>query len=635
MTTKLRQSLMIIVLIMPVVGFSQADPKSVPDYSDTPRKEVPKEFTWRIEDIYATDEAWRADKELAQSLLGVVERMQPDWTTSANKMLAMLDLYKDLNMKLERLYSYVSNQSNMDIGDTKLQGMKGEMQSLAVRTGQAFSFFNDDVLKLGNEKFEAYLKQTPQMSVYRFLIQDILRSKDHVLPADHQKIVSLTGLFSGTSSKVARMLNDLEMPNAQVTLSDGKSVNLNMANYMRYRASANSDDRFAVMSGFFANQKKYENTLAACLDGGIKQDWFSAQTGKFGDCLSARLYSDNIPPAVYEMLIREVKNNLGPLHRYLALKQKLLKLNTFRYSDIYASAVPSVEKVYTYEEARKMIMEATKIMGSDYQNAMNMAFDNRWIDIYPNKGKESGAYSSGIYDVHPYIKMNYNGDYNNVSTLAHELGHAMHSFFSAREQHYISSNYATFVAEIASTFNESLLINYLLKNEKDDLFKLFLLDNYLESARGTIYRQTLFAEFELATHRRVEEGKSLTAEWLNEQYLNLTRTYYGHDKGVCQVDDYIQSEWSRIPHFYMNYYVFQYSTGMIASMALTNMALTQGEPAVKKYFGMLKAGGSDYPITLLKNAGVDMTTTEPYTAAFQQFDKLVSEMEAVMVRLGL
>lgn len=635
MTTKLGQSIAILVLIIPAMGYSQTSARDIPDFSNTPRKEVPAEYTWRTEDIYVNDEAWKKDKELALSLIGVVERMQGDWTTSSNKMLAMLDLYKDLNMKIERLYNYVSNQSNMDIGDTKLQGMKGEMQSLAVRAGQVFSFFNDDILKLGQEKFDAYLKQTPQISSYRFLISDILRSKDHVLPSDQQKIVSLTGLFSGTSSKVSRMLNDLEMPNADVKLSDGNTVSLNMANYMRYRASVNADDRFTVMSGFFANQKKYENTLAACLDGGIKQDWFSAQTGKFPDCLSARLYYDNIPVAVYEMLVREVKNNLSPLHRYLSLKQKLLKLNKFRYSDIYASAVPSVDKTYSYDEAKKLVMESTKIMGSDYQNALKMAFDGRWVDIYPNKGKESGAYSSGIYDVHPFIKMNYNGDYNNVSTLAHELGHAMHSFFSAREQHYITSNYATFVAEIASTFNESLLINYLIQNEKDDLFKLFLLDNYLESARGTIYRQTLFAEFELEMHRRVEEGKSLTAEWLNEKYLGLTRTYYGHDKGVCQVDDYIQSEWSRIPHFYMNYYVFQYSTGMIASMALTNMALTQGEPAVKKYFGMLKAGGSDYPITLLKNAGVDMTTPDPYKAAFQRFDQLVTEMEMIMMRLKL
>lgn len=635
MTSKIGQTIALLMLIIPGAGFSQTPEKVLPDYSNTPRKDVPVELTWRIEDIYANAEAWNKDKELTKSLIGVIERMQPDWTGDPNKMLAMLDLYKDMNIKIERLYSYTSHQLNMDLGNTTLQGMKGEMQSLAVRAGQVFSFLNDDVMKLGQEKFNEYLKQVPPLKPYSFMISDILRSKEHILPAEQQQIVSLTGLFGGTASKVSQMLNNLEMPNAEVKLGDGNVVKLNMANYMKYRASNNSNDRYTVMSGFFTNQKNYENTMAACLDGGIKQDWFSAQVGKFPDCLSSRLFSDNIPVAVYEMLIREVKNNLSPLHRYLELKKKLMKLDKFRYSDIYGSAVASVDKKYTYEEAKQMVMEATKIMGSDYQNALKMAFEGRWIDIYPNKGKESGAYSGGLYDVHPYIKMNFNGDFNEVSTLAHELGHAMHSFFSAREQHYINSNYATFAAEIASTFNESLLINYLLKNEKDDMFKLFLLDNYLESARGTIYRQTLFAEFELAMHRRVEEGKSLTADWLNEQYLGLTRTYYGHDKGVCEVDNYIQCEWSRVPHFYKNYYVFQYSTGMIASMALTNMALNQGDPAVKKYFGMLKAGGSDYPITLLKNAGVDMTTPEPYKAAFQRFDQLVTEMEMIVQRLKL
>lgn len=311
----------------------------------------------------------------------------------------------------------------------------------------------------------------------------------------------------------------------------------------------------------------------------------------------------------------------------------MLGLETLKYEDLWASSVKSVDKVYPYDEAKKLVQNSLVVLGSEYADGLKQAFNNGWIDVYPNKDKESGAYSDAIYDIHPYVKMNYDGEYSNVSTLAHELGHAMHSYLTNRNQPYSNSNYTTFLAEIASTFNENLLMDYLLKNETDDNLKLFIIDQFLERARQTIYRQTLFAEFELAMHQKVEQGQTLTADWLNKKYLELTRLYYGHDKGVTLVDDYIEIEWSKIPHFFYNFYVFQYSTGIISSMALSQNIITGKTGAVDKYLGMLKSGNSDYSIKLLQNAGVDMMTSDPYNAAFKRFDDLVAEMEKIYDRV--
>jgi oligoendopeptidase F len=402
---------------------------------------------------------------------------------------------------------------------------------------------------------------------------------------------------------------------------------------MRYRGTANTADRSLVMRSFWSARKKFETSLAGLLDGGVKADLFAARVQGYNSCLHAHLFDDNIDTTVYHQLIATVHRNLAPLHRYLRLRQNMLGVDTLRYDDIYASAVRSVDRRYPYDEARALIMGSLQPLGDEYRKILSSAFDNRWIDIYPNKGKELGAYSGGVYGVHPFIKMNYNGNYDAVSTLAHELGHSAHSYLADKNQEFGNSGYRTFLAEIASTFNENLLVDYMLKHESDDLVTLKILDSYLDGVRATIYRQVLFAEYELATHRRVEEGQTLTPDWLTERYLALTREYYGHDKGVMRVDDFIGNEWSIIPHFYRNFYVFQYSTGMIASLALSERVLKGGTSDVERYLGMLKAGGSDAPLALLKKAGVDMTSAEPGEAALRRFDALVGEMEKIVVRL--
>lgn len=623
---------LITALILPVSAETKSKTE-IPDFSMTARKDVPAEYTWKIDDIYPTMDAWEMAKEETIKKTGKIDEMAKEWISSPQKMLAFMELLGDIRQNGMKLFSYASHQANADLGNPLFQQMKGQLQMIFVQMQSKLAFMNDDVLKLGKEKFSEYLEAEPGLAPYAFGIEQTLRMKEHILSTDQQRVASLTGLFSGAAEKASQMLNDVEIPAPEITLPDGQKIVLNNANYIKYRESKNADERALVMHSYWENHKQFENTLAILLDAGMKQHLFNARIHKYNDCLETRLFPENIDPQVYHNLIKSNKENLAPLHRYLNLKKELLGFDKYKYEDIYASAVKSVEKLYPWDEAKAIILEMMKPLGKDYIKGLEMAFNNRWIDRYSNKGKETGAYSGGLYGVHPFIKMNYNGSYATLSTLAHELGHAMHSYFSNKTQPFAMADYSTFLAEIASTFNENLLMEYLLKMEKDDLFKLFILDGFISRFRGTVYRQTLFAEFELEMHRQVEKGQTLTPEWLNKKYLEITRLYYGHDQGIVEVGDFIQNEWSGIPHFYLDYYVFTYATGMIASQALTEMVLNGGKAEREKYLTFLSAGGSRYPLDTLKLAGVDMTTTAPAEAAFKRFDRMVSQMEQIVKRL--
>ncbi|MDP2874766.1 MAG: oligoendopeptidase F, partial [Holophaga sp.] len=524
-------------------------------------------------------------------------------------------------------------QSDVDMADSRFQTMKGEVQSLAVGFGAKLSFFEPDVLKLGEAGLKAAVKAESRLKVHAFNLEKILRGKDHVLPEGEQRVASLTGLFGGATSKAASLLNNVDLPRPEVTLADGTKVVLNQANFQKHRASANTDDRRKVMEAYWATQKKYENTFATLLDGAAQQHLFHARIRKFDSCLEGALFDNSVDPKVYHALVAAVRENLAPMHRLLKLRQRLLKLPEFRYNDIYASAVSSVSKTFPYAEGQSLIVDAMAPLGKGYTDVLKRAFADRWVDVYPNAGKTSGAYSSGMFGVHPFVLMNYDDRYQQVSTLAHELGHALHSHFSDSTQPYAQAGYPSFLAAIACTFNECLLMDHMLKKETDDQLKLYLLDQYLENLRGTMYRQTLFADFELAMHQRVETGQSLTADWLNAKYLELTRLYYGHDKGVVNVEAGIQNEWSGIPHFFYNFYVYQYATGVMASMALSDAVLQEGAPARDRYLSFLKAGGSDYPLNTLKKAGVDMTDPKTMNRAFKVFDHFVDEMEKIVTRI--
>jgi oligoendopeptidase F len=619
-------------LLLPAMAGSETK-KDIPDYSTTPRKDIPVEYTWKIDDIYPTMDAWQKDKNQLFQMLGQIKEKAEGWTSSPQKMLAFLEFRAELTKKGGRLYAYASHQSNTDLGNPLYQQMKGRVQTAFVQLRSKTSFMNDDILKLGKEKFDAYVKAEPKLKPYAFNFNNTFRMQAHVLPTEQQKIAGMTRLFSGTARKASGILNNVEMPAPEITLADGKKVTLNYANYAKLRGTKNRADRTLVMKTFWENHAKFENTFAALVDGGMKQHLFNTRIRKYKDCLEARLYRDNIDPAVYHTLIKLTRQNLAPFHRYLDLKRELLGLDKLIYADMYASAVKSVDKKYPYHEAKDIIIDAMKPLGKEYSDMLKHGFENRWVDVYSNKGKQMGAYSSGVYGVHPFIKMNYDGNYGNVSTLAHEFGHALHSYLSQKTQHYELSQYPSFLAEIASTFNENMVVQYLLKHEKDDMLKLFILDAFIQQFKGSVYRQTQFAEFELAMHRQVEKGGTLTPKWLNHKYLELARYYYGHDKGVVDVDDYIRVEWSSIPHFFMNYYVYTYSTGMIASMALSDMVLNGGKAEQEKYLAFLSAGGNGHPLDTLKTAGVDMTTPAPYEAAFKRFSQLVSEMEKIVKRL--
>ncbi len=631
-----RKTVLAALLIVAVCGAltpARAQQSKIPDYSLVPRTEVPPASTWRIEDLYPTADAWKQDRARVQSMIDKLDSRAKDWTTTPQKFLSLYQVTDSIGLLMQRLYSYASNQSNVDLTNAMYRSMQGELQSISADYGAKLAFRNDDILKMDEKVLQGYFSAEPRLAPYRFRVGEVLRARHYVLPKDQQRILAMTGMFSGTSAQVADVLNNVDIPAEDVTLSDGAKVTLNVAGYMHYRGTANHADRSLVMRTFWADRKKFETSLAGLLDGGIKNDLFVARVQGYNSCLHARLFDDNIDTSVYHQLIATVRENLAPLHRYLQLRKRMLGLDTLLYDDIYASSVKSPERIYTYEDAHALVTGALRPLGEEYGKALATAFAQRWIDIYPNKGKQLGAYSGGVYGVHPYIKMNFNGHYDAVSTLAHELGHSMHSYLADKNQEFGNAGYATFVAEIASTCNEHLLMEYMLKHETDDLVKLKILDAYLDEVRSTIYRQSLFAEFELAMHRHVEEGQTLTPDWLTERYLELTRAYYGHDKGVMRVDDYIGNEWSIIPHFYMNFYVFQYSTGMIASLALSEKVL-HGSPAdVERYLGMLKAGGSDSPLKLLKNAGVDMTSPEPGRAALRRFDALVGEMETIVAKL--
>jgi len=636
MEVKMRKSLVLVFLLSVLLAgglFSEMKDKKVPDYANVERSQIPVEYTWKIEDIYPSYDLWKADVDKIVVQIQGIEKAAEGWTTTPQKFLSFLEYTKNINLMGEKLFGYASHQNASDLANLQFQKMKGELQTKFVEYGSKVSFIQPDIIALGREKFEEYAKAEPKLGEYRMRVDRILLLKDHILPTDKEQIIALTGLFSNSAADAAEMLNNVDMPNPKVTLSDGIEYTLNSATYQRLRESKNPADREKNMLTFWGNQKKYENTLAILQDAEIKQHLFNTRVRGYNSCLEAQTTPNKIDVAVYHSLIETVRKHLAPLHRLLKLRKELLGLETFKYPDIYASAVPEIEKIYSWDEAGTLVKESMKPLGKDYSAAIAKALSSRWIDIYPNKNKQVGAYSGGVYGIHPFIKMNYNGTYSAVSTLTHELGHSMHTYYSDQTQPYSTADYPTFLAEIASTFNENMLVDYLIKNEKDDLFKLYLIDSYLDEVRSTIYRQTLFAEFELAMHEFVEKGGTLTPDWLSAKYLELTRFYYGHQDGVCVVDDFIQNEWSIVPHFYYNFYVYQYSTGIIASMALSDKILKGEKNARERYLDLLKSGGSKYPLDALKTAGIDMTTPAPYEAAIKRYDYLVSEMEKIAKKL--
>lgn len=600
-------------------------------YSQQTREEIPAKYKWNLTDLYASDEAWRDAVESLTLKLDEVEQFKGTLTKSASNLLKALEFNTELSKEASKIYLYAGMNSDLDTRDMKYNGMKQELQSLFSNFGAKAAFIQPEILAADWETIEGFLKEEPKLEIYRMGLENMFRTKAHTLSEAEERIMALSGMVSSVPQAVYGTFSNAEMPKPEVTLSDGSTIAIGSAEYGRYRASSNRADRETVFNAYWNNFAKFKASYGEMLYGNVKSDIFNARARHYDSSLEASLYPNNIPVEVYHSLVDNVNENLPAFHRYLKIKQRMMGVDTLKYLDLYAPVVKDVDLKYSYDEATTLILEALKPLGKEYVNTVEKAVDERWIDVYPTPGKRSGAYSNGaFYDGHPFILLNYNDLYDDVSTLAHELGHTMQSYFSNKTQPYPTADYETFVAEVASTFNEVLLFNYMIDRVEDDDVKLSILMEWLDRFKGTLFRQTQFAEFELKIHEEAEKGKPLTGDEFSEIYADIVNRYYGHEEGVCHVDDYMHMEWAYIPHFYYNFYVYQYSTSFTASISLAEKVMSGDKQALDNYIEFLSAGGSDYPIELLKNAGVDMTSTEPFEKTIASMNKVMDEIEKIL-----
>ncbi len=597
------------------------------------RSQIPAEDKWKLEDLYASDQEWNEAKQKLTAQFDEVTKYKGKLAGSASQLLACLEFNSRVSKEFGRLFGYASMKSDEDMRNSQRLGMKQQMEQLSTDYRSKAAFITPEIAAMDKQQVDTFIEQEPGLKVFKMALYDVLRMKPHTLSEKEEKILAEASLLADGPSSIYGVFSNAEMPYPEIKLSDGTATTLTKAEYSRYRAAANRSDREAVFGAFWGAFDKFKGTFGTQLYANVKKNMFYARTRGYESSLHRALDKDNIPTQVYLALIENVTNNLDSFHRYLKLRKRMLGVETLEYSDVYAPVVKGVDLKYTFDEARKLVLDAVGPLGADYRRVVAKAFEERWLDVYPSPGKRSGAYSSGsAYDVHPYILLNYNGQYEDVSTLAHELGHTMHSHYSNKNQPYPTSDYSIFVAEVASTFNEALLIHKMLQEIKDDDTRLSLLMNYLEGIRTTVFRQTQFAEFELRMHEKAERGEPLTGDALTTLYGDILKKYYGHEKGVCHIDELYAVEWAYIPHFYYDFYVYQYSTSFTASTALAEKVLSEEKGAVEKYIEFLSAGGSDYPIDLLKSAGVDMTGPEPFNKTMAAMNRTMDEIEAILAR---
>jgi oligoendopeptidase F len=574
---------------------------------------------------------WRAAKDKLVLEVPKLAAFKGTLGSSAARLAEALETGNRTAKEFQKVYVYARMMSDQDTRVSKYQGMQQEMQQIAAKFGETISFVEPEILKIDKATLDKWVAQEPRLKTYQHYLDDIQRRRPHTLSDAEERLLAASSLAAGTGSSAYNIFSNADFPYPTVTLSDGKAVKLDSSAFSLYRGVPNREDRKKVMDAFFSAFGKYKGTFGSLLNGQVQANEFYAGARHYKTAQEAALHGPNLPISVYTRLVDGVNQGLPTFHRYLQLRKKMMGLSDLHYYDLYAPLVATADLTYTPEESEKHVLASLAPLGADYVAAVRRAFNERWIDLLPSEGKRSGAYSNGAaYDVHPYMLINFNGKYNDVSTVTHELGHTMQSYLSNKTQPFHLANYPTFVAEVASTFNEALLIDYMLKTIKDDSTRLSLLGNYLEGIKGTVFRQTQFAEFEQRIHQMAEKGEPLTGESLSKAYLDITRKYYGHDKNVCIVDDYVQHEWAFIPHFYLNFYVFQYATSFTASAALSEKVLAGDPAATKRYLAFLSAGGSKYPIDLLKDAGVDMTTDEPLRLTLQKMNRVMDEMEKLL-----
>ncbi len=599
------------------------------------RLRIPDRYKWDLTSIYANDDAWGEAKRKLLSDFFQVSAYAGKLSETPEQLLGCLELLDLLRKECTRLACYAGMQSDLDTREAKYLAMDQEMGQIAADLSALSAFVEPEILGIGRERIEHFIDQEPRLDIYRHIFDDILRKKDHTRTEGEEKIIAEAGLMADSPGSINNIFTNADFPYPEIELEEGKSVRLDPAAFSLHRRSPVREIRKKVFEAYLGKMNDFRRTFGTQLAAEVRKDMFFTRARHYKSCLHRALDASNIPIAVYQNLVAGAHAHLATLHRYLNLRRRLLGLEELHYYDLYAPFVKDLDLNYTFEEAAELVLASLGPLGQEYQKVAQEALSNRWIDVYPNDGKRSGAYSNGaVYDAHPYMLLNYNGKYDDVSTLAHELGHTMHSHLANKTQPYALSHYSIFVAEVASTFNEALLLHYMLENEKRDEVRLSMLGNYLDNARATLFRQVQFAEFELKIHEKVEAGTALTGDMLNSLYAEIARHYYGHETGICIVDDTIQSEWTYIPHFYYNFYVYQYATSFTASSALSVKALAGDADAIIGYLKLLSAGGSDYPINLLKEAGIDMTTPQPLEATMMQLNRVMDEIETIASRLG-
>ena len=593
---------------------------------------IDRKHTWNLAEIYPGIAAWRAEKARRAAEVPAIGAFAGTLGSSPQILAGALDAIMRLDKELSRLYVYAGMLSDEDTRLSEPQGMQQEMQQLYADFSAEASYLNPEILRIGSATIERFLSSEPRLQVYAFLLRDVLRRAAHTLSDAEEKLLADVQPLAASASNIYGILANADFPYPTITTTDGRAVRLDQAGYAEIRTVANRQDRQAGMSTFFTALGGFSRTLGTTINASIQKSLFYAKARKYPSTLEAALDRNNIPASVYMRLIEGVQSHLPTFHRYLRLRKRMMDISdALHYYDLYAPLVASVNLRYTPDEAQQLVMTASRPLGGEYVSVLQRAFNERWLDWHPIEGKKSGAYSNGgAYDVHPYILLNYQGQYNDVSTLAHELGHTMHSYYSNKTQPYPLADYPIFVAEVASTFNEALLIDYMLREIKDVPTRLSLLGSYLENIKATVFRQTQFAEYELRMHEMGLKGEPITGEALANLYFDITKRYYGHDAGVLVVDDYVAHEWSYIPHFYNDFYVFQYATSFTAAEMLAARVLAGDADTTARYLTFISSGGSKYPIDLLREAGVDMSTDEPLTVTMRTMNRVMDEIEQLL-----
>ncbi|MGJ7910348.1 oligoendopeptidase F [Neobacillus sp. LXY-1] len=592
------------------------------------RSEIPVEDTWKLEDIFASDEQWEAEFQEVKGMFPGIKEFEGKLGENAETLYQALQYQDQLLERIGKLYTYSHMRYDQDTTNSFYQGLDDRMKNLYSQASSQLAFIVPEILSIDEKKITEFLKEKPELKLYEHALEQINQQRPHVLTADMEALLAEAGEVMNASSNTFGMLNNADLVFPTIKDENGEEVEITHGRYIRFLESGDQRVRHDAFQAVYKTYGSFKNTFASTLSGNVKNDNFNARVRKYQSAREAALAANNIPESVYDNLVSTVNDHLHLLQRYIKLRKKVLGLSELHMYDLYTPLVKDVKMEIKYEEAKDLILKGLAPLGEEYTKILQEGFENRWVDVHENKGKRSGAYSSGAYGTHPYILMNWQDNVNNLFTLAHEFGHSVHSYYTRKTQPYAYGDYSIFVAEVASTCNEALLNDYLLKTIDDEQKRIYLLNHYLEGFRGTVFRQTMFAEFEHLIHQKVQNNEALTADSLTQMYYELNKKYFGEEDII--IDEEIGLEWARIPHFYYNYYVYQYATGFSAATALSKQILDEGEPAVKRYIGFLSAGSSDYPIEVLKKAGVDMTSSEPIKNACKVFEEKLAELEQLL-----